>query len=200
MITRTRKANGARPYSDQQNWSNDYLTPRALVRALGPFDTDPCCPQWKDGRLRMPWRTARRMITPSQDGLQAEWRGRVWMNPPYRGVRPWAHKFALHGNGIALINGRAPETAASQTMMKVCSALYILNHRLMFCWPTGKPTEAMWFPSILIGMSRLDRARLIDLQDHPEFGGVCFDGPMAAKRFGRTTMHPRNAHTRSLGR
>jgi len=35
-----------------------WLTPIELIKALGKFDTDPCCPD-----TPMPWKTAKRMIT-----------------------------------------------------------------------------------------------------------------------------------------
>jgi hypothetical protein len=162
----------ATPYSDGKRWSNDYLTPRELVRLLGPFDFDPCCPG------KMPWKTARRMILAGKDsGLDVEWRGRVWMNPPYRGVLPWARRFAAHRNGIALLNGRSPETRATQTILAECAAVYLPARRLMFCWPNGRPTGQTWFPSILIGMTRADYESLDGIRDHPLFGGVLLKGP-----------------------
>lgn len=59
-----------------------WLTPPEIVHGLGPFDLDPCIPQ-----QGMPWRTATRMLKPSDDGLKTPWpkSAFVWMNPPYGG-------------------------------------------------------------------------------------------------------------------
>lgn len=52
--------------SGEKTW----LTPRWLLDKLGPFDLDPCCP---DGG--MPWPTAARMISKSEDSLAKDWGG-----------------------------------------------------------------------------------------------------------------------------
>lgn len=44
-----------------------------------------------------------------QNGLDNEWFGFVWMNPPFGGrnaLEPWLTKFFDHGNGIALTPDR----------------------------------------------------------------------------------------------
>jgi len=51
--------------------------------------------------------TAKRLICLPEDGLAAEWSGRVWLNPPYGNeAKEWLHKLKAHDNGIALIFGR----------------------------------------------------------------------------------------------
>lgn len=145
----------ATPYSDQKNWSNDYLTDPKLVKLLGPFDTDPCCP------TKMPWRTARRMYSLKDDGLEQQWNGRVFMNPPYRGVMRWAEAFASHGSGVALLNGRPTETQATQMIMDRSKGIWFPAGRLSFFKVTGKPWEQKWFPSLLIGMRNADMFALI---------------------------------------
>ena len=78
---RQMKGIGMKPQSVSMNADSGektWLTPPEIIKALGPFDTDPCCP---DGG--MPWPTARRMITKSEDGLRQPWVERVWLNPPY---------------------------------------------------------------------------------------------------------------------
>lgn len=170
----------AKPYSDQKNWSNTYLTDPALIKLLGPFDTDPCCPP------KMPWRTAKWMFSHeplrgqgrimkdlyNYDGLVQPWRGRVFMNPPYRGVLRWAHRFAKHGNGIALLNGRATETRATQLIMEHCTCIWFPSQRLTFYKVTGKPFTQKWFPSLLIGMSFQDAAVL--RKARKKYGGQIF--------------------------
>ncbi len=171
----------ATPYSDQKNWSNTYLTDPNVVKALGPFDLDPCCPP------KMPWRTAKTMISHellrgngriavglrNGDGLIEPWRGRVFMNPPYRGVLAWAKKFAENGNGIALLNGRSSETRATQVIMERSRAIFFPLGRLTFYKVTGKPWGQKWFPSLLIGMTARDAAKLRALAR--EIGGTVYE-------------------------
>jgi len=144
----------AAPYSDQKNWSNDYLTDPELIKLLGPFDCDVATPE------TMPWPTAKKMIAPREDGLAAPWKGRVFMNPPYRGVCAWAKKFIEHGNGIALLNGRSTETRATQGILAACHSLWLPEGRLTFFKTTGKPWEQKWFSSLLIGMRAKDATKL----------------------------------------
>lgn len=87
--------------------SDVWLTPPEMIRALGPFDLDPCAaPEPR------PWPTAARHIARPDDGLAADWgRGMVWLNPPYsREAVRWLQKLSRHGNGIALVFART-ETA-----------------------------------------------------------------------------------------
>jgi len=51
----------------------------------------------------VPWIPAKRSLTIIDDGLASEWVGRVWCNPPYSNVTPWAKKLIKHDNGIALV-------------------------------------------------------------------------------------------------
>lgn len=141
-----------KPYSDQKNWSNTYLTDPKLLELLGPFDTDPCCPE------DMPWKTASLMYTEGLDGLSENcpWVGRVFMNPPYRGVLKWASKFVKAKAGIALLNGRSTETKATQLIMDHSKVIWFPHGRLTFYKTDGTPWEQKWFPSLLIGLSEED--------------------------------------------
>ena len=79
--------------------SADWLTPPEILNVLGEFDTDPCCPPC------MPWQTAPIMY--ASHGLEKEWLGRVWCNPPFgREAIDWLRRMAKHCNGIALIPAR----------------------------------------------------------------------------------------------
>lgn len=175
--------NGPKPYSDQKNWSNDYLTDPELVKVLGKFGTDPCCPD------KMPWRTARIMIPRKSDGLEMPWIGRVFMNPPYRGVLRWARKFAEHGNGVALLNGRSSETRATQIIMEASMGIWFPAGRLSFFKANGTAWPQKWFPSLLIGMTSDDVKALHRAQR--TYGGVVYER-------GRTMFYPRNHHTRRI--
>ena len=86
------------PVAQETYTSDDYWTPKWLFDAIGlTFDIDVCCPP--DGPPHTPCRT---WFTQQDDGLIQEWRGRVWMNPPFSNASPWVYKFIEHGNGIAL--------------------------------------------------------------------------------------------------
>lgn len=77
--------------------SDDYLTPRWVFDTLGLiFDLDVAAPPWE---THVP---AARKFTKADDGLSQEWEGRVWMNPPFSNIAPWAERFITHRHGIAI--------------------------------------------------------------------------------------------------
>ncbi len=86
---------------NRSNTTTTWLTPISLIRSLGEFDLDPCTPD------QMPWETAKKRYTESDNGLIQPWEGRVWCNPPYGKLMPeFLNKMAEHGNGIALLFNR----------------------------------------------------------------------------------------------
>jgi hypothetical protein len=84
--------------------SDEWYTPPFIFDALGlTFDLDPCSPGAKH------WVPARRVYTIDDDGLNKQWSGMVFMNPPFGGRNgqvPWLRKFVEHGNGIAIVAAR----------------------------------------------------------------------------------------------
>lgn len=113
----TRPNNGA---------SSEWLTPPDLLKALGKFDLDPCCP------VGMPWRTARRQFTIR--GLEREWKGRVFLNPPYgQQIGSWLAKLADHGDGIALVPARTEvESWFWPLIWERADAVFFFRGRLYF--------------------------------------------------------------------
>jgi hypothetical protein len=104
--------------------SADWLTPPEWISLLGPFDLDPACPH------KMPWSTARCMYF-GAGGLEKEWYGRVWLNPPFgQQAALWLSKMAQHGNGIALIPAR------TETAMFYGS---VWPHADSICFVRGRP-------------------------------------------------------------
>ena len=83
--------------------TDEWYTPRHVFDALGcSFDMDVAAPMF--GPRHVP---AKHWL--SVDGLRANWRGFVWMNPPFGGrnaLGVWLDRFFAHGSGIALTPDR----------------------------------------------------------------------------------------------
>ena len=82
-------------YIDGSLASRHDLDTPGTAQSLGSFDLDPCA---FPGH-----RTATRLICWPDDGLQKDWSGRVWLNPPYSEPSPWLDRLLRHGNGVALV-------------------------------------------------------------------------------------------------
>src|SRR5206468_3029517 len=71
-------------HAGNSSGSSLWSTPQALLQILytvfGVFDLDPCSPT--SDKRRAPVR-ARLHFTPTDDGLNLPWHGRVFLNPPY---------------------------------------------------------------------------------------------------------------------
>lgn len=134
---------------------DEWLTPPDILKQLGPFDLDPCAP------IRRPWPMARKHYTIKDDGLKRQWRGHVWLNPPYGPpavVRPWMKKMAEHDDGIALIFARTETDMFHEFVWDRARALFFFYGRLKFYnihgvipvkEKTGRPGNA-GAPSVLV--------------------------------------------------
>lgn len=83
--------------------SDEWYTPKYIFDALGvEFDLDVASPL--GGPRYVPTKSYY-----SSNSLEIEWRGFVWMNPPFghqSTKRKWLQKFFAHKNGIALLPDR----------------------------------------------------------------------------------------------
>lgn len=112
--------------------SDTWLTPPEWIKALGPFDLDPCCPPV------MPWPTASRMLTAREDGLTAPWTGRVWLNPPFgQQAALWLRRLVQHGNGIALVPARTETAMFYESVWAKASAICFVKGRPHFHYEDG---------------------------------------------------------------
>lgn len=148
-------------YHRSATTTTEWLTPKSLIDALGPFDLDPCVPT--NG---MPWATATMMLSPREDGLVTPWHPDmfVWNNPPYgRDQAQWMRKAAEHGNGITLVLNRT-ETQWFQDDVfnhENVTALLFVRSRIRFCDLNGKKAGTTTAGSVLVayGEKALDRLR-----------------------------------------
>ena len=135
---------------------DEWLTPPEIVQSLGQFDLDPCSP-----RVR-PWPTADKHFTIEDNGLAREWKGRVWLNPPYgRETGKWLARLADHGNGTALIFARTETEMFFRSVWERAHSILFLRGRLHFHHVDGnRATGNAGAPSCLIGYSEHDTERL----------------------------------------
>jgi hypothetical protein len=116
--------------------TDEWYTPSHVFAALGcRFDQDVASP----GGDVTTWIPASHFIT--RNSLEKDWRGFVWMNPPFggrNGIVPWLEKFFQHGNGIALTPDR---TSAPwwQRFAPMADSILFVAPKLKFIGSNGQP-------------------------------------------------------------
>jgi hypothetical protein len=110
-----------------------WLTPPHIIEALGgpgSFDLDPCAaPNWQ---------TALNLNTEADaNGLEIDWFGRVWLNPPYTTAGDWLERMVDHGRGTALVFARTETEMFQRLIWGQASGLLFLEGRLHFHYPDG---------------------------------------------------------------
>lgn len=136
--------------------TDSWITPRAIIDALGPLDLDPCqfTPQ--------PWKCAADCSTLSDDGLGRPWLGRVWLNPPYSEAWQWMARLADHGRGTALVFARTEVKGFVDQVWKRATAVMFLHGRLFFHQPDGSRAKGnSGGPSCIVAYGEDDAARLL---------------------------------------
>lgn len=127
-----------------QGATNNWITPRWILNALGEFDLDPCA------CVTQPWPCATRAFT--QQGLRQPWQGRVWCNPPY-GSLAWGFlaRLAEHGDGIALVFARTETQGFHRTVWQRATGLLFFEKRIHFCHTDGMRAKGnAGGPSVLV--------------------------------------------------
>jgi len=114
--------------------SDEWYTPKWVFDALNvEFDEDVASP----GALYA--RDVPATLHRSVNSLNHDWKGFVWMNPPYggrNGLSPWLAKFIQHGNGVCLVPDR---TSAPwwQDAVKLMDAVLFVRGKIKFIRPDG---------------------------------------------------------------
>ncbi len=127
----------------------EWLTPPDLVKKLGEFDLDPCCP------VNPPFVHARVNYTVEDNGLEKEWFGRVYCNPPYgKNLHLWLEKLKDHGNGIALIFARTETKCFFDQVWNAADALLFVKGRIRFYDVSGKQGGTPGAPSVFVAYGK----------------------------------------------
>jgi len=116
-----------------------WLTPLSIVRSLGDFDLDPCGESFHI--------TAKTIWT--QNGLERDWFGRVWLNPPYSEVGKWVSRLAKHGHGVALVFARM-DTKWAQDLVPMADSVFFPRGRLKFTNPDRPSSGNAGAPSMFL--------------------------------------------------
>jgi phage N-6-adenine-methyltransferase len=124
--------------------SVEWYTPTQYIEAarkvLGSFDLDPASSDKANATVR-----AKRIFTVDDDGLAQDWRGRVWLNPPYGGedgTGVWVEKLCAEfdakrtTDAILLVNA-VTDRVWFQSLWRF--AICFTDHRIKFYTPSGQP-------------------------------------------------------------
>lgn len=137
------KIASGQPHVSHNSGENEWYTPSEYLKAaravLGVIDLDPASSKAANKHVQ-----AENFYTLSDDGLTKEWRGRVWMNPPYASDRigKFTNKLTQHylkddiSEALVLVNN-ATETAWFQGMAKHAAAISLVSPRIRFLSPDG---------------------------------------------------------------
>jgi hypothetical protein len=138
--------------------NDEWLTPPAILKALGRFDLDPCAP------VNRPWDMADEHYTVEDNGLIKPWFGRIWLNPPYGPppiVGPWLARMAQHRKGTALIFARTETELFFEHVWDTATAVLFIRGRLYFHYVDGTRAPAnSGAPSVLIAYGGADAETL----------------------------------------
>ncbi len=121
--------------------SNEWYTPTKYVETarsvLGKIDLDPASSEEANERIQ-----AAHFYSPLDDGLSLEWKGRVWLNPPYGGkTAQFVEKLLAEwevGNvktAILLVNANSTDTVWFAPLWD--HTLCFTDHRIDFDVPEG---------------------------------------------------------------
>ncbi|MCX6753685.1 MAG: DNA N-6-adenine-methyltransferase [Candidatus Nomurabacteria bacterium] len=131
----------------QNSGNNEWYTPKEYVEAarsvMGSIDTDPASSLIANEIVK-----ATQYFTEEQNGITKEWKGNVWMNPPY--AQPLISQFTSAvtdkfisseiDQAVILVNN-ATETKWFQKMLSVASCgVCFLKRRIKFLNIYGEPT------------------------------------------------------------
>lgn len=140
---------------ERDEQKDEWLTPPHIMAALGEFDLDPCAP------INRPWPTATTHFTVVDDGLNRDWEGRVFCNPPYgRETQKWLNKCAEHDNCIALVFARTETRMFFESIWERATGIFFIKGRLSFHSVDGKKGGTAGAPSVLVAYGK-DNAEIL---------------------------------------
>ena len=94
---------------------------------------------------------AKHWFNEETNGLEQEWFGNVWMNPPYSKMTPWANKFREHKQGIAIMP--VSRSRWFEAMWQEADGITITPHNLKFDRVNEKP-KTIAFQTVIVAFGK----------------------------------------------
>ncbi len=125
-----------------------WVVPQIIMDKLGDIDMDVYAP------FNRPWDSAKEHLTILDDGLNKDWKGRVFCNPPDGALTyPWLERCAKHRNAIALVYAKTDAAYFQDIVMKYATAVIFIKGRVKFHYTDGAKADSAPLPSILVAFS-----------------------------------------------
>lgn len=128
--------------------TTEWYTPPEVIRACGIFDLDPATSLTA---LKIN-ASANQYYTLNDNGLDQNWFGRVWLNPPYKNpdLGKFMQRMAEHNNGIALVYNRCDSSWFQDYVLGVAHSILYLKKRIHFIRSDGTKGDRPGAGSVLI--------------------------------------------------
>lgn len=138
----------------QGTGENEWYTPQEYIyfaiQVMGGIDTDPASSALANEKIK-----AEQFFSLEDDGLNREWHGRVWLNPPYAqpAISNFAKKMVAEWDGgrvqaAIVLTHNYTDTRWFHTLAGSCSAVCFTRGRIAFVNPEGEkaaPTQGQTF-------------------------------------------------------
>ena len=122
-----------RPYIVNNSGETEWFTPSYIVEAarkvMGAIDLDPASCEWANKTVK-----ARKFYDISEDGLQQEWKGTVFLNPPYNETNKFIDRLCAADKvtQAVVICNNCTETKWFKDLVTRASAIVFFTGRLRF--------------------------------------------------------------------
>ena len=153
-------APAAVPGTGQEDWHTPSLYIDAARRAMGSIDFDPASSPAAQERVQ-----ATEYRTRERSGLDCEWQGNVWINPPYSAnvIPLFADKLlgeldAGRVDQCCWLSNASLDTRWGQRLSKAAQGLALIRGRVKFLAPNGRELQSnAWMTVVLYFGGGVDR-------------------------------------------